>query len=160
MPDSSGIQRIYEIYDTFSQVPESYHKMLPNFNPQEFTDIPEFIEAWETCDLKKAIPSVPMAFDRNTGDLVGIIIALPDLFQVWAGERITRVNVDTAMVKKGYYGKGIFSALNNVGQLFCNFRGMDYFEGTTIWSNNSRAIDTIFPHCRLIRKHFVLQKRL
>ncbi len=83
-----------------------------------------------------------------------------DIFQAWAGKPITRVNVDTAMVKKGYYGKGIFSALNNLGQLTCRIFGIDYFEGTAIWSNNSRAIDTIFPHCKPIRKHYVVQKRV
>ena len=64
------------------------------------------------------------------------------------------------MVKKGYFGKGIFSALNNIGQLTCNLHGVDYFEGTAIWSNNSRAIDTIFPHCSPLRKHNVVQKRI
>jgi hypothetical protein len=101
-----------------------------------------------------------MAFDKFTGELVGIILCLPDLYQTWRGEPITRVNVDTAMVKKGYYGRGIFSALNNIGQLTCIMRGLTYFEGTSIWSNNTRAIDTIFPHCRPIRKHLVMQKRL
>ena len=64
------------------------------------------------------------------------------------------------MVKKGYYGKGIFSALNNLGQLTAGLFGVDYYEGTTIWSNNERAINTIFPHCEPIRKHFVVQKRV
>ena len=101
-----------------------------------------------------------MAFNKTTGELVGILLGLPDLYEAWTGKPITRCNVDTAMVKKGYFGKGIFSALNNIGQLTCNLFGVDYFEGTGIWSNNSRAIDTIFPHCEPIRKHYVLQKRM
>ena len=127
---------------------------------KKYSIIPEYIEAWESCDLEKIEPYVPMAFDRHTGELVGIILCLPDLYEAWRGEPITRVNVDTAMVKKGYYGKGIFSALNNIGQLTCLMRGLNYYEGTSIWSNNSRAIDTIFPHCKPIRKHIVVQKRL
>jgi hypothetical protein len=101
-----------------------------------------------------------MAFDRNTGELVGILLGLPDLYEKWGGNPITRANVDTAMVKKGYYGRGIFSALNNLGQLTCNLYGVHYFEGTTIWSNNSRAIETIFPHCTPTRKHYMVQKRI
>ena len=101
-----------------------------------------------------------MAFDKKTGELVGILLGLPDLFEAWKGKAITRCNVDTAMVKKGYFGKGILSALNNIGQLTCSLYGVDYFEGTAIWTNNSRAIDTIFPHCEPIRKHYVMQKRL
>lgn len=159
MPDSSGINRIHEFFDAYSKQPKSFYKIQPDFNPKNHSDIPEFIEAWESCDLEK-IEAQPTAFDRNTGELVGIILTLPDLFEVWVGNPITRVNVDTAMVKKGYYGRGIFSALNNIGQITYSLRGAYYYEGTSIWSNNSRAIDTIFPHCRPVRKHYVMQRRI
>ncbi len=160
LPDSSGINRIHEFFDAFRKIPDSFNKIPSDFEPAHYSDIPQIIEAWENCDLEKTEPFAPMAFDKKTGELVGIVLGLPDLFEVWAGNPITRANVDTAMVKKGYYGKGIFSALNNIGQLTCNLHGVNYFEGTTIWSNNSRAIDTIFPHCKPIRKHLVVQKRL
>lgn len=159
MPDSSGINRIHEFFDAYRKQPKSFYKIPSDFNPRRYSDIPQFIEAWESCDLEKIEPQ-PTAFDRNTGELVGIILTLPDLFEVWAGRPLTRVNVDTAMVKKGYYGKGIFSALNNIGQITYNIRGAHYFEGTTIWSNNSRAIDTIFPHCNPVRRHYVVQRRV
>ena len=64
------------------------------------------------------------------------------------------------MVKKCYYGKVIFSALNNIGQLTARLFGIEYYEGTAIWSNNDRAINTIFPHCAPIRKHYITQKRV
>ena len=101
-----------------------------------------------------------MAFSKSTGELVGALLGLPDLYESYLGLPITRANVDTAMVKKGYFGMGVFSALNNLGQLTCSFYGVDYFEGTGIWSNNSRAVDTIFPHCEAIRKHYIAQKRV
>ena len=160
LPDSSGRNRIFEFFEAFQKIPKSFYNIINGFNPKTHSDVPQFIETWETCDLEKTEPFAPMAFDKNTGELVGILLGLPDLFEAWAGRPITRCNVDTAMVKKGYFGKGIFSALNNIGQLTCNLHGVDYFEGTTIWSNNSRAIDTIFPHCKPLRKHYVLQKRL
>jgi len=160
LPDSSGIKRIFEFFDAFSKIPKTFYKIKEDFNPKNYSEIPQFIDTWQTCDLKKTEPFAPMAFDKNTGELVGILLGLPDLYEVWSGGPITRCNVDTAMVKKGYFGKGIFSALNNLGQLTCNLYGVNYFEGTTIWSNNSRAIDTIFPHCKPSRKHLVVQKRL
>jgi len=160
LPDASGRNRILEFFDAFESIPKSFYKISHDFDPMTYSDIPQFIETWETYDLEKTEPFAPMAYDKNTDELVGILLGLPDLFEAWAGKPITRCNVDTAMVKKGYFGKGIFSALNNIGQLTCNLHGVDYFEGTAIWSNNSRAIDTIFPHCSPLRKHNVVQKRI
>ncbi|MFW9873819.1 MAG: hypothetical protein ACFFG0_11995 [Candidatus Thorarchaeota archaeon] len=160
LPDASGRNRIFEFFEAFQKIPKSFYKIRDDFNPKIYSDVPQFIETWETYNLEKTEPFAPMAFDKKTGDLVGILLGLPDLFEAWADKPITRCNVDTAMIKKGYFGKGIFSALNNIGQLTCNLHGVDYFEGTGIWSNNSRAIDTIFPHCKPLRKHFVMQKRV
>ncbi|MFX1349906.1 MAG: hypothetical protein ACFE92_14650 [Promethearchaeota archaeon] len=160
LPDASGRNRIFEFFETFQKIPKSFYNIRGGFNPKTYSDVPQFIETWETYNLEKTEPFAPMAFDKKTGELVGILLGLPDLFEAWAGKPITRCNVDTAMIKKGYFGKGIFSALNNIGQLTCNLHGVDYFEGTGIWSNNSRAIDTIFPHCTPLRKHIVTQKRI
>ncbi|MFX1377893.1 MAG: hypothetical protein ACFFA4_02270 [Promethearchaeota archaeon] len=160
MPDGSGRNRVLDFFEAYSKLPDSFYRINSEVVLSDYSTIPEYIEAWDSCDLKQIQPYVPMAFDRHTNELVGIILCLPDLYEAWRGDPITRVNVDTAMVKKGYYGKGIFSALNNIGQLTCLMRGLNYYEGTSIWSNNTRAIDTIFPHSKPIRKHSVLQKRL
>ncbi|MFX1501453.1 MAG: hypothetical protein ACFFDH_10875 [Promethearchaeota archaeon] len=160
LPDASGRNRIYEFFESFKKIPKSFYKIKPDFVPNVYSKISQYVEAWETCNLEKVEPFAPMAFEKSNGELVGILLGLPDLFEAWSEKPITRCNVDTAMVKKGYFGKGVFSALNNIGQLTCNLFGVDYFEGTGIWSNNSRAIDTIFPHCKPIRKHYVVQKRL
>ncbi len=160
LPDASGRIRIYEFFEAFKKIPKSWYNIKDDFNPKTYSKIPHFIEVWESCELETIEPLAPLAFDRKTGELVGILLGLPDLYESWLGNPITRVNVDTAMVKKGYFGKGIFSALNNLGQLTTNLFGINYFEGTAIWSNNSRAIDTIFPHCSPIRKHYVMQKRI
>jgi len=160
LPDSSGRNRIYEFFEAFSQVPKTFSTLPDDFEASKLTHIPQFLEAWESCDLKKIEVWAPLAFDKRTGELAGALLGLPDLYQIWNGKHITRANVDTAMVKKDYYGKGIFSALNNLGQLTASIFGVDYFEGTAIWSNNTRAIDTIFPHCSPIRKHYIAQKRV
>lgn len=157
---SSRVEEIFKHYDAMIPYLGETSKIL-EIDPKTYFRIPEFIEAFEGCDdPTKVVPSAPMAFDRETGELVGIILALPNYFQIWKNEKLTHMNVDTVMIKKEYAGMGIFSALNNIGQLMCEYRGTKYIEGTTIWSNNDRAIKTIFPHGTLRRKHIVCQKRL
>jgi len=161
LPDSSGRdERFNEFIYSFTQIPKITRSPPKNFEPDQFSNNPQFIDAWENCDINDFEMFAPMALDRHTDELVGILLGLPDLYEAWSGYPVTRCNVDTAMVRKDYTGKGIFSALNNIGQKTCSLFGVDYFEGTTIWSNNSRAINTIFPHCKLLRKHFIYQKRI
>lgn len=160
-PDASGAEyRFKEMLKTYSQVPKSHYKLPDDFNPQLYCNVPAFVEAWESCDLENVVTWAHMAFDRKTEKLVGIILCLPDLYELWLGMPITRTNVDTAMVRKDYAGRGIFSTLNNIGQLTLNLNGINYYEGTTIWTNNKDAINSIFPHCQHIRKHYVMQKRI
>lgn len=160
LPDSSGREEKFnDFINAFCELPPSFRELKQDFDPKIHSNIPQFQEAWESYDFREHEPFAPMAFDKTTGDLVGILLGLPDLYEAWNGQRVTRANVDSAMVKKGYTGRGIFSALNNLGQLTANLHGISYYEGTTIWSNNERAVQTIFPHCKLLRKHYVVQKR-
>ena len=85
----------------------------------------------------------------------------------WNFEYVTRVNVHTAMVRRGYNGKGVFSSLNNFGQATNRAMwGIEYFEGTAIWTKNSKgvnneeAVNSIFPHCQPNRTHVVFEKRV
>lgn len=160
LPDTSGVKRIYELFDSYAQIPSSFILQNPDIDLHTLSDIPQFVDAWESCDLAKIQMWAPLAYDKKTGELVGALLGIPDLFESWLGNPITRANVDTAMIRKDYTGKGIFSALNNIGQLTGNMFGATYYEGTTIWSNNRRAIDTIFPHCIPTRKHYMVQKRI
>ncbi len=160
MPDASGYYRFNEILDTYAQVPNSHYNIPFGFKHKEYSKIPEFIEAWEGCDLEKVVTWAPLAFDKETEEIVAAILSVPDLYENMLGKPITRNNVDTVMVDRSYAGKGIFSTLNNIGQLTCNLNGITYFEGTSIWNNNPNAIKAIFPHGVPIRKHFVFQKRI
>jgi hypothetical protein len=151
----------------FNEMMESYDLAFGNrvavkkdFDPSIYSSIPEFIEAWGSCDLNNIVPCCPVAFDRTTGELVGIIMTLPNLFQLWSKKPLTHLNVDTVIIKKEYAGRGIFSSLQNVGQITSRLYGFNYVEGTSIWSNNDRAIKTIFPHCTPLRTHYVVQKRI
>ncbi len=170
LPDTSGGGRenVEELVYLASNVPKKY------FRYQQFNDpfkrhkhIPEFIEAWKEADLENMITMFPMVLERKTKKLIGILIGVLDFYQYWRGEYISRVNVHTAMVRRGYNGKGVFSSLNNFGQATNrSMRGVTYYEGTAIWTKNSRgvnnqeAMNTIFPHCKPIRKHIVFEKRI
>ena len=157
-----GSCRMDEMFDSYDELMSYLKATQPplEIDPETFFKVPSFIQIFKESDPIEAVPCCSVAFDKNKGELAGTIMAIPNLFQIWKGEKLTEINVDTAMIKKDYAGRGIFSAINNVGQLMCRYRGADYFEGTTIWSNNDRAIKTIFPHCTLKRKHIVFQKRL
>jgi len=155
-----GRARFEEMMDGYAQACKILKIVNKKF-PQEYADVPGFRETWESCDLKKIVPMSVYAFDRNTNELVGVIMCQPNLFQLWNGETLTHLNVDTVMIKKEYAGRGIFSALHNIGVfLSSSTYGFNYYEGTTIWGNNDRAIKTIFPHGIPTRTHFVVQKRL
>ena len=155
-----GRNRFEEMMDGYAQACKVLELVTEEL-PQEYAEVPGFKEAWEAYDLNKIVPMAAFAFDRDTNELVGTIMCQPNLYQLWNGEALTHMNVDTAMVKKEYTGRGIFSALHNVGVfLSASAYEFDYYEGTTIWANNDRAIKTIFPHGISVRTHYVVQKRL
>jgi len=155
-----GRARFEEMMDGYTQACKVL-KLINDKFPQEYADVPGFRETWESCDLKKIVPMAVFGFDRNTNELVGVIMCQPNLFQLWNGDSLTHLNVDTVMIKKEYAGRGIFSALHNIGVFLSSTTyGFNYYEGTTIWGNNNRAIKTIFPHGIPTRTHYVVQKRI
>ena len=170
LPDTSGGGRenVLELIELAINVPKPYFHHKFCYDPYErYAHIPEFIEAWEEADLENIITVFPLVLERKTNLLVGMLIGVLDYYQYWNGNYISRVNVHTAMVRKGYNGRGVFSSLNNFGQATNrSMRGITYYEGTAIWTknskgvNNERAIKSIFPHCKPIRRHVVLQKRI
>jgi len=158
---SGGRSRFEEMMEAYYQAGKKVHIVNPNFDPQTYADMPGFLDTWKAADLKNIVSTGIFAFDRRSGELVGILMAQPNLFQLWAGELLTHMNVDTVIIKKEYAGKGIFSALHNIGKTLSSaVYGYNYFEGTTIWANNDRAIKSIFPHSSPLRTHYVVQKRI
>ena len=158
---TGGKDRFEEIVEIYFQASKESKIVNPDFDPQTYADMPGFLDTWNAADLEKIVPTSIYAFDRNSGELVGLLMAQPNLYQLWTGEPLSHMNVDTVIIKKEYAGKGIFSALHNIGKsLSSAVYGYDYFEGTTIWANNDRAIKTIFPHSSPLRTHFVVQKRI
>ncbi len=158
---AGGKDRFEEIMDIYYQASKKTKILNPDFDPQTYADMPGFIDTWENADLESIVPTSIYAFDKTTGELVGVLMAQPNLYQLWNNKPLTHMNVDTVIIKKEYAGKGIFSALHNIGKSLASaVYGFNYFEGTSIWANNDRAIKAIFPHSSPLRTHFVLQKRI
>ena len=161
LPDTSGSEdNLNEFAYIYSKMPDSFYTIKNEVNTNLYADVPQITEALESFDPKKQLLWVGVAFDKATDEILGTAYALPNLYQLWNGEPITQVNADTMVVKSGQSGKGIFSALNALGQMNFKRYGLDYVEGTSIWSNNERVMERIFPHTKLVRKHVVLQKRI
>ncbi len=161
LPDSSGgKERFDEILSIQAKIKPFLRKLNDPSNLKEVSQNPSFIEAWDACNLKEISPLAPIAIDRKSGEIAGILLGIPDMYEIWLENTFSRVNIDTAIIRSKYKGNGLFSALNNLGQLTCRLYGARYFEGTTIWSNNIEAVRSIFPHCKIIRKHAVFEKHL
>lgn len=170
LPDTSGggSENVRNLLELATNIPKSHFRYhcCSDLNAK-YKYIPEFIEAWGEADLENMVTMFPMVLERKTNKLVGMLIGVLDYYQYWKDEYVSRVNVHTAMVRRGYNGKGVFSSLNNFGQATNrSLMGTTYFEGTAIWTRNSRgvnnegAINSIFPHCTHIRKHVVFEKRV
>ncbi|MHA2007546.1 MAG: hypothetical protein ACXABO_19410 [Promethearchaeota archaeon] len=170
LPDTSGggSKNVKNLLELATDVPKTHfrYQECPDLY-KKYKNIPEFTEAWKKADLKNMVTMFPMVLERKTNKLVGMLIGVLDYYQYWRNEYVSRVNVHTAMVRRGYNGKGVFSSLNNFGQATNRaLRGLTYYEGTAIWTRNSKgvnnedAINSIFPHCSPIRKHLVFEKRI
>ncbi|MHA1239358.1 MAG: hypothetical protein ACTSQU_01070 [Promethearchaeota archaeon] len=158
---AGGKARFEEIIEIYYQASKKVKVLNPGFDPQTYADMPGFLDTWKAADLENIVSTAIFAFDRRSGELVGVLMAQPNMFQLWADEPLTHMNVDTIIIKKEYAGKGIFSALHNIGKTLSSaVYGYNYFEGTTIWANNDRAIKSIFPHSSPLRTHYVVQKRI
>lgn len=161
LPDYGGASGFREVMDLYAQVPKDYYKLPPNFEVRNHTDVPQFIEAIESCDLENVLFWVVLAFDRKTEKIVGAIFTTPDGFQLYINEHITRTNVDSALIKSEYRGKRIFSSLNNLGHIVHRtIYGISFVEGTNIWNKNEKAVQSIFPHGEPLKRHYVFQGRI
>jgi len=102
----------------------------------------------------------PAALDKD-GRLAGLIACFPNLWELWEQKPLTSLNVDTTIIHPEYRRHGIFSLLHNKGifnvKKYCNIRK---FEATGIWFANKNAVEAFFPHCPIVRRHTVFQKRV
>ena len=135
MPDSTtGGHRFDEIMEIYSRVPNSFYKLNDTITWAHFIVL------------------------KDTDEIIASLLSLPDLYQFYLNKSITRANVDTVMVKQEFSNKGILSSLIKINRFISGLNGVDYFEGTTIWTKNKDAIKKIIPHCEINRKFVVVQK--
>ncbi len=160
LPDAFGVKRYEEVMELMKKTPDYMFEMPKNIEFEKYSTQQEFMKAWQNCADEDVLTFFHLAFEKETDKIVGIIIVLPDLYEVWKGGSITRGNVDVAAIRKGYSRKGIFSSLNNIGRLTGNMRGITYFEGTSIWNLNEDAVKIILPHGTINRRFHVFQKRI
>ena len=153
-----GSSRFDEMMYHYTQVPPEYYQLI--IDPRKLTNVPEFLETYNSCDLETVVTWVHIAFEKETDKIAGLIMTLPNLYQLWAGEALTHCNVDTVMIAKQHAGKGVFSSIHNMGKPIVVAAGISFIEGTTIWANNDRAVKTVFPHAKQLRTHVVVQKRV
>jgi len=153
-----GSSRFDEMMYHYAQIPPGYYSLI--IDPRKITNVPEFIETYNSCDLEKVVTWVHIAFEKETDKIAGLIMTLPNLYQLWLGEPLTHCNVDTVMIVKQHAGKGVFSSIHNMGKPIVVAAGISFIEGTTIWANNEKAVQTIFPHAKPLREHVVVQKRV
>ena len=110
LPDTSGGGRknVGNLLELAINMPKSYfgfHKCQDLYT--RYKHIPEFIEAWKDGDFENMVTVFPMVLERSTDKLIGILIGVLDYYQYWKNEYVSRVNVHTAMVRRGYNGKGV-----------------------------------------------------
>ncbi len=95
------------------------------------------------------------------GEIAGMIICSPNLYEKWDGHPVTGVNVDTVFISPEHQKMGLYSSLNNVGRFNgLKYMNITYVEGTGIWLANENAVKAFFPHGQICRRHVVFQKRL
>jgi len=110
-----GTSRFDEMMYHYAQVPPEYYDLI--IDPRELTNVPEFLETYNTCDLEKVVTWVHIAFERETDKIAGLIMTLcdlervvtwvhiaferetdkiaglimtlPNLYQLWVGESLT-----------------------------------------------------------------------
>ena len=101
-----------------------------------------------------------LAIDRNTKDLVGFILEVPNIFEQWAGNKLKKVVVDTVIVDEKYRGAYFFYFLFNEIYKKLTPTGIDGIVSGLIWSKNIPAMKTFTKIGKQVQKTVVFQKSL
>jgi hypothetical protein len=73
----SRFEEMMRSYELASVAP--FHEELAAKIINDHRHIVEFVDAWNSCDLRKIVCWAPCAFKRDNGKLVGIMLSLPNL---------------------------------------------------------------------------------
>ncbi|MBD3215236.1 MAG: hypothetical protein GF311_21695 [Candidatus Lokiarchaeota archaeon] len=164
LADAAGgedrMQEFFKIFEILNNILPQQYKANNKRNPEEFTSNKTYIKTINSHDFSKNLPWLPFLFSKEDNQIIGLGVILPNLYQLWKGEVLTDANVDSVIIHPNHTNKGLFSTGFNAFRIAISMQGISYLEGTTIWSNNERAVNTIFPHSTHVREHVVLQKRI
>lgn len=101
-----------------------------------------------------------LAINKNTQDLVGFIVEVPNIFEQWAGKPLKNIVVDTVIVDEKYRGAYFFFFLFNEIYKKLAPKGIDGVASGLIWSKNIPAMKTFSKIGKQIQKTVVFQKSL
>jgi GNAT superfamily N-acetyltransferase len=101
-----------------------------------------------------------LAIEKETKDLVGFILEVPNIFEQWAGGKIKNTVADTVIVDEKYRGADFFFFLFNTIYKRLSRRGINGIVSGLIWSKNIPAVKTFSKIGRQIQRTVVFQKAL
>ncbi len=101
-----------------------------------------------------------LAINKETQDLIGFIVEVPNIFEQWAGNKLKNTVVDTVIVDEKYRGAYFFFFLFNEIYKKLTQKGIDGIVSGLIWSKNIPAIKTFTKIGKQIQKTVVFQKSL
>ncbi|TXT63108.1 MAG: hypothetical protein BAJALOKI3v1_430004 [Promethearchaeota archaeon] len=164
MADATGgeerMDEMIRIYEIFTNLKKEVFLTQSSYDPSKFTDIQAFRRIVSHFDFAKRLPWVTLIFNKDNRQLVGVGLLLPNIYQVWAQKPLTQGNGDTVMIHPDFIGKGVFSLGQNIGQVPLKMYGITHIEGTQLWANNKHAVEVMFPHTEIVRKHIVFHKKI
>ncbi len=101
-----------------------------------------------------------LAINKKTMDLVGFILEVPNIFEIWAGSKLKNVVADTVIVDEKYRGAYFFFFLFNEIYKKLAPKGIDGVISGLIWSKNIAAMKTFTKIGKQVQKTVVFQKTL
>ena len=133
-----------------------FSRFLPDFSTGgEFQHI-----ITELLEIGNGEDFVTIAMDINTDAIAGMIINIPNLFDIWSGHRSKSVDVNTVIIAKDYRGLDFFHYLYYEAARKATARGIDNKIGTCIWSENVAAIKSFGQFSDQIQQYRVYTKNL
>jgi len=99
-----------------------------------------------------------LAVNKNTQDLVGFIVEVPNIFEQWSGKKMKSIVVDTVIVDENYRGSYFFFFLFNEIYKKLAPKGIHGVISGLIWSKNIPAMKTFTKIGKQIQKTVVFQK--
>ena len=158
---SYPIEDLFANQDMMEKMQKLIERNFSGFLPDVSTDTRRFGEMGKLLrETGYGEDFYILAIDKNTQDLVGFIVEVPNIFEQWAGKPLKNVVVDTVIVDEKYRGAYFFFFLFNEIYKKLAPKGVDGVVSGLIWSKNIPAMKTFIKIGKKIQKTVVFQKSL